>query len=363
MLAASAEPGRAVIEGRERLLLCTNDYLGLAADPRVIEATRDAVAAFGFGSRAARSLTGDTELHHTLERELAQFKGADAALLFSSGFACNISVVSALASHGDAIYSDELNHASIIDGCRLSGAATSVYRHNDPRHLEQLLTDRTPSRKRLIVTDAVFSMDGDIAPLPEILEIASRYDAYVMLDEAHATGVLGASGKGALEHYGLPGGVQITMGTLGKALGAIGGFVAGSHDLIDYLARAARAFLFTTSLPPAAVAAALTSLRILRAEPGRLDRLWENARHLHSGLEKRGYRVGRLATPIIPIYFDTDDAAAAVSMKLYERAVAVHPVGQPYVPPGTSRLRLIATAAHSPDDIELVLQAFSAART
>ena len=358
ILATGATPGRAVIDGRERLLLCTNDYLGLAADPRVVDAAREALETYGFGSRAARSLTGDTDVHHALEVELADFKGTESALLFGSGFSCNVSVVPALSADGDLICSDELNHASIVDGCRLSAARIAVYQHGNPGHLEQVLQQADSSRKRLIVTDAVFSMDGDVAPLPEIVDIAERYDAVVMLDEAHATGVLGARGKGTLEHFGLPSGVPVLMGTLGKALGAIGGFVAGSRDLVDYLARSARAFVFTTSLPPAAAAAALTSLRLLRAEPERVARLWENARRLHAGLSDRGLRVEPLASPIIPVFLDSDDAGAALSRTLYDRGVVAQPIGAPYVPPGTSRLRLIATAAHTADDIDRALDAF-----
>jgi 8-amino-7-oxononanoate synthase len=360
VVSSAARPGRAVVAGRDRLLLCTNDYLGLAADPRVVEAAREALAAFGAGSRAARSLTGDTEVHHALERELADFKHTEAALLFSSGFACNVGVISALATADDVIFSDALNHASIVDGCRLSPARTRVYAHGDVGGLEVLMRESSSAAKRMIVTDGVFSMDGDVAPVPELVALAERHDAFVVLDDAHATGVLGARGEGTLEHVDLVGRVPVVIGTLGKALGSVGGFVAGSRDLVDFLAGTARSFLFTTSLPASAAAAALASLRILRAEPERVERLWANTRLLHAGLAELGFAVARAPAPILPVYLDDDAAAGRLSRQLYDRDVVVQPVGAPYVPAGTSRLRLIASAAHSRDDVEAVLAAFAA---
>jgi 8-amino-7-oxononanoate synthase len=357
LVTETATPGRAVIDGRERLLLCTNDYLGLAADPRVVEAAREAAARFGAGSRAARSLAGDTTLHGALERELADFKGTEAALLFGSGFSCNSAVISALTEAGDVIISDELNHASIVDGCRLSPARVRVYRHGDLESLDAVLSESADAVKRMIVTDAVFSMDGDVAPLPGILERAARHDAFVMLDEAHATGVLGPGGEGSLEHFGLDGGVAVLMGTLGKSLGSVGGFVAGRRDLVDFLATHARGFLFTTSLAPASVGAALEALRILRAEPARVQRLWSNARRLHAGLAGLGFTVAAEPAPILPVF---TSEASAVSAELYTRDVVAHAIATPYVPPGTERIRLIASAAHSDADIDAILAAFGA---
>ena len=359
VVASAARPGRALVAGRDRLLLCTNDYLGLAADPRVVEAAREALAAYGAGSRAARSLTGDTDVHHALERELADFKGTDAALVFGSGFACNVGVIAALATDGDVICSDSLNHASIVDGCRLSAATTRVYEHGDVGGLEAILRASSSAAKRMIVTDAVFSMDGDVAPVREIVALAERYDAFVMLDDAHATGVLGARGEGTLEQLDLVGQVSVLMGTLGKALGSVGGFVAGSRDLVDFLAGTARSFLFTTAPPAAAAAAALASLRILRAEPERVRRLWDNARRLHAGLGGLGYRVALAPAPIVPVYLDDDGAGARLSRRLSDRGVVVQPIGPPYVPAGTSRLRLIASAAHTREDVDEVLAAFA----
>jgi 8-amino-7-oxononanoate synthase len=359
VVASAARPGRAVIEGRERLLLCTNDYLGLACDPRVVAAARDALAQFGFGSRAARSLAGDTDLHQALEYELAEFKGVEAALIFGSGFSCNVGVIAALTTADDLICSDEHNHASIVDGCRLSAARTAVYRRGDLDGLEAILRESSSAAKRMIVTDAVFSMDGGVAPLPEIVDLADRYDAFVMLDEAHATGVLGPNGEGTLEHFELAGRVPVLMGTLGKALGSVGGFVAGSRDLVDHLARTARSFLFTTSLPPSAAAAALASLRILRAEPERVHRLWENARRLHAGLVELDLDVPPAPAAITPVFLHDDQLAARASRLLFDRGVVAQAVGTPYVPAGTARLRLIVSAAHEPADIEAVLEAFA----
>jgi 8-amino-7-oxononanoate synthase len=347
-----------VIDGADRLLLCTNDYLGLACDPRVIEAAQFAIGRYGAGSRAARSLGGDTELHRQLERELADFKGAEATLLFGSGFSCNSGVISALTGAGDAIFSDALNHASIVDGCRLSAATTHVYRHADASSLREALEKDPSANRRLIVTDAVFSMEGDIAPLSDLIRTAAEFSASVMVDDAHATGVLGATGQGSLEHFDLHGQVPIVMGTLGKALGSVGGFIAGDKDLIDFLATHARSFLFTTALPASAAAAALESLRILRREPERVQRLQDNARRLHAGLDEQGFRLAVTAGVIIPVFLEGDVAAAALSARLFNAGVVVQPIGPPYVPAGTSRLRLIASAAHTPEDIEYVLDAF-----
>jgi 8-amino-7-oxononanoate synthase len=356
LVAERAAPGRAIIGGRERLLLCTNDYLGLAADPRVVEAARAAAARFGAGSRAARSRAGATTGHPALERELAAFKGTEAALLFGSGLSCNGAVIAALTEAGDVILSDELNHASIVDGCRLSAARARVYDHGDLDALEAALRESGGASKRMIVTDAVFSMDGDVAPLPGIIALAERYDAFVMLDEAHATGVLGPGGEGSLEHFGLDAGVGVLMGTLGKALGSVGGFVAGSRDLIHFLATRARSFLFTTALPAAAVAAALEALRILRSEPERVERLWSNARRLHRGLAELGITVAVEAAAIVPVF---TPAARALAAALYERGVVAQAIGAPYVPAGTERIRLIASAAHTEADLDQIITAFA----
>ena len=360
VVASAATPGRAVVDGRERLLLCTNDYLGLAGDPRVTGAAAAAIERYGFGSRAARSLGGDTDAHRELEQELAAFKGVEAALTFSSGFACNVAVIGALMREGDVILSDALNHASIVDGCRLSPARTVVYRHGAADDLAARLAEAPAGGKRMVVTDAVFSMDGDVAPLPALVAAADRHGAFVMLDEAHATGVLGPRGKGTLAHFGLEGRVPVLMGTLGKALGSSGGYIAGSRALIDYLARSARSFLFTTAPPAAAAAAALAALRALRAEPERVERLWENARALHAGVTGLGFATVADPAPIVAVLFSDQDAAVRASRVLFEHGVVSQAIGPPYVAAGTSRLRMIVSAAHDADDIARVVAAFAA---
>jgi glycine C-acetyltransferase len=356
----SARPGHAQISGRDRIVLCSNDYLGLACEPAVITASQAAAHRFGAGARGSRRLGGDTTLHRELEYELADFKHTEAALLFSSGFACNLGVIQALAGPGSLVCSDALNHASIVDGCRLSRATVAIYRHLDMDQLERAIESQVDA-KTLIVTDSIFSMEGDIAPLDVIVNLADRHGSSIMLDEAHATGVLGPRGEGSLAHFGLEGSVEILMGTLGKALGSIGGYVAGSRDLIDYVARHARTYLFSTSLPAGAVAAALVSLRILRQEPERVRRLWANAELLHEGLKRQGFRVRDHAAPINPVVFSDELAAAQFSDALFDQGVVVQAVGPPYVPSGESRLRTIVSAAHSEQDISRALAAFAAA--
>jgi 8-amino-7-oxononanoate synthase len=356
----SAGPGHAHISGRDYIVLCSNDYLGLACEPDVIAAAQAAALRFGAGSRGSRRLGGDTTLHHELETELADFKHTEAALLFSSGFACNLGVIQALVGPGSLVCSDELNHASIVDGCRLSKATLAIYRHLDLDDLTRAIESPVEA-KTLIVTDSVFSMEGDVAPLDAIVKLANRHGCSIMLDEAHATGVLGPRGEGSLAHFGLEGSVEILMGTLGKALGSIGGYVAGSRDLIDYVARHARTYLFSTSLPAGDVAAALVALRILRQEPERVRRLWANAELLHDGLKRQGFHVRDHAAPINPILFSDELAAARFSDALFDEGVVVQAVGPPYVPAGQSRLRTIVSAAHGERDISQALAAIAAA--
>jgi 8-amino-7-oxononanoate synthase len=360
--AEAASPGHVSVQGRDLIALCVNDYLGLACDSRVIEAARSASSLYGAGTRASRSLGGDTAVHRELELELADFKQAEAALLFGSGLTCNISTINALARTGDLVCSDALNHASIVDGCRLSDADVAIYRHSDIAHLAEVLETARQYRMKLIITDAVFSMEGEIARIPEIVTLAERHGASIMLDEAHATGVLGPSGQGTLSHFDLHGRVEVLMGTLGKALGSVGGYIAGSNDLIDYLARSARGFLFTTSLPASAAGAALAALRILRAEPERVRLLWANTERLHSGLKELGFTVFAEPRPIMPVLFGDDDSAIAMAVLLRERGILVRAVGPPYVPPGTSRLRVSVSAAYEREEIDHVIEAFADAR-
>lgn len=360
--ASELRPGWAKVEGRDCLVLCSNDYLGLAGDPRVVEASAAAGRRFGFGVRAARTFLGDTSVHRELEAMLARLKGAEAALLFSSGFACNLGVLGALSSVGDLIASDELNHASIVDGARLSRADVCVHRHGDVSDLVRHLDRHSEANRVLIVTESVFSMDGDLAPLGEIVEVARQCDGVVILDEAHATGVLGAAGEGLVAELGLHGQVEVVTGTLGKALGSVGGFVAGSRGLIDFLAERARTFLFDTALPVPAAAAALEAVTIMAAEPERVSTLRRHVSRLHTGLLECGYRVVRADSAILPVEFDNPLAAQSVCDSLRGDGVVAIPVGPPHVRAGTSRIRVQPCAAHTDAEVDRVLEAFAAAR-
>ncbi len=354
----SAQGPRVRIDGEWKISLCSNNYLGLANHPVLKEAAAKALEEYGAGTAAARSLSGSTPVHEELERELADFKGTEAALVFNSGNTANAGVIPALAVKGDAFFSDEINHGSIIDGCRLSRAERNVYRHNDMAHLEELLRGAAHCRKRMLVTDTVFSMDGDIAPLPEMVELCEKYDAFLMVDEAHATGVLGEHGGGAVEHYGLEGKVDVLMGTLGKALGAVGGYIAGSKELITYLARAARTFLFTTSLPTPCVAAGLAGVRLLRSDPSLIQKLWDNVKTYKAALGQLGFDTMGTKTPIVPILIGDDEAALRLCARAFKEGVYATKIGTPYVPEGTSRLRTIVTAAHTKEDLKKAVDIF-----
>lgn len=358
LISTHAGPRMARIDGQDRVVLCSNDYLGLATDPRVVGAARDALSEYGFGMRAARSLGGDSVVHRELETELASFKGVEAVLLFSSGNACNAGVIQALMREGDLVLSDQLNHASIVDGCRLSPATVRRYPHRDTAELEQQLRDAPRTSKTLIVTDSVFSMEGETAPLHDMTRLAENYGAFMMVDDAHATGVLGPRGEGSLVTEDAHLKVDVLMGTLGKALGSIGGFVGGSCDLVDYLAREARTFLFTTSLPASAAAAALAALKILRAEPERVERLRESTRQFREGLTSLGYSVKSGESAITPVLFHGPDTAARVAAALFDRGIVVQAIGPPYVPAGGSRLRTLISAAHTESDITAAVDAF-----
>ncbi len=346
-----------VIEGRELLNFTSNNYLGLACDPRVVEAAAAAARAWGASVSASRLLCGSTPLHERLERRLASLKGQERALLYSSGYLANLGVLTALAGPGDVIFSDALNHASIIDGCRLSGAATKVYRHGDPEHLAELLA-ATPARRRLIVSETVFSMDGDIAPLPALVELARGHDAVLVLDEAHATGVLGPGGEGALARFSLAAAAgAVVVGTLSKALASAGGFVAASATVIDYLVNRSRPFIFNTALPPASVAAALAALDVVAAEPERRVRLGALAARLREGLAAAGHPPSSSGSPIVPLLLGSADAALTVERRLREGGVLARAIRPPTVPEGTARIRFNLTATHTGADIDRVLAA------
>lgn len=349
------------LEGKEVLSLSSNDYLGLASDARVTGAMQEAVGRFGAGAGAARLICGNMSIHEELEDAIARFKGVEAALLFSTGYMANAGILGAMAGRGDVVFCDRLAHASIIDGCILSRAKVVRYRHNSVEHLQALMEKAPASGRRFIVTEGVFSMDGDVAPLPRLLTLARRHDALLILDEAHATGVLGATGRGTAEHYGCPGSGFIRMGTMGKALGTFGAFVAGDRVIREYLINRSRSFMFTTALPPAVAAAALRALGIVEEEPQRVARLRENATALRAGLRDMGYAVPDGETPIIPVMVKDAKAALNLSRTLLGQGVYAPAVRPPTVPQGESRIRVTITAAHGGDDIGFALEAFKAA--
>lgn len=349
---------RVTICGKSLVLLCSNDYLGLAGRPALREAARTAMERYGFGSGASRLISGTSVLHEELERRIALFKNTEAALVFNSGYAANTGIIPAVAGEGDVILSDSLNHASIIDGCRLSRAKSCVYPHKDATYVEKILKKYRRARRKLIVTDGVFSMDGDVAPLPEIVFLAEKYGAILMVDDAHATGVLGENGRGTVEHFGLADRVHIQMGTLGKALGSFGAYAAGSKDLITYLANTARSFIFSTALPPPVCAASIAAIDIVEKEPELRRRLWNNRNRLTAGLKLLGIDTGASETPIIPIMFGNNEKTLEAGKKLLEYGVYATAIRPPTVAEGEARIRTTVMATHDAGDITAAIDAF-----
>ncbi len=349
------------IDGRRVLSLCSNNYLGIADHPALAEAAARAARDLGVGAGASRLISGSMRIHTQLEERLAAFKGAERAILFTSGYHANVGVIAALVGPGDAVFSDELNHASLIDGCRLSRAAVHTYPHGDSAALEEQLR-HTATRRRLIVTDSIFSMDGDAAPLRALCDLAERHDAMLMVDEAHATGVRGARGAGLVEELGLQARVTVQMGTLGKAFGTFGAFVAGSAALIDYLINHARTFVYTTALPPPAVAAAAAALTLVESEPQRRAALRRNAGRLYDRLTRLGYAIPVRDSHILPVMIGDAEHATRVSAALLEHGVFAYGIRPPTVPPGTARIRATVMATHSDTDIDAAVAAFQQAR-
>lgn len=339
------------VDGRELLCLCSNNYLGLAGDPRLASAAIAAIEQAGFGAAASPLISGHMRAHADLEDEIAAWQGAEAALVFGSGYHANIGVLAALVHAGDEVLSDELNHASLIDGCRLSRAEVRVYRHLDVDDLARQL-ERSTARRRLIVIDSVFSMDGDAAPLAEIVRLAERHDAWVMVDEAHAVGVFGPEGAGLAAELGVGGQITVRMGTLGKALGGYGAFVAGSRALVELLVNRARAYVYSTALPPAVIAAAQAAIGIARTDSPRREALWRNARRLHGGLAAAGIAMQPLASPIVPLLVGSADAAVRVAEAALAGGVLAPAIRPPTVPDGTARLRLTPIATHGDAQID-----------
>jgi len=349
---ATPQGVRIVVEGRELVNFGSNDYLGLAADAGLIEAVRRAMEEEGFGSGASPLVTGRGRSHAELEERLARFEGTEAALLFPTGFAANAGTISALTDRGDAILSDRRNHASIIDGCRLSNADVHVYEHGDVDHCDSILRQTAAARRRLIVTDSIFSMDGDAAPLVELADLARRHDAMLMVDEAHATGVFGQRGRGLCEHLGVEDRVHIRVGTLSKALGSMGGFVAGSRSLIDYLVNRARPYIFSTAMPMPVAAAAVAALDIVEQEPQRRTGLLSRAAALRETLRAQGWDTADSAAQIIPIIVGAADAAMRLSAELREQGLFVPGIRPPSVPEGRSLLRISLSHGHTEEMVD-----------
>ncbi len=356
-----AQGPRIAIDGREYTNFGANDYLGLASDPRLAAAVTSAAQEFGWGAGASPLVTGRSVLHEQLEHRLAAFEGTEAALLFNTGFAANSGVIPALVGEGDVVFSDALNHASLIDGCRLSRATVQVYRHNDCEHLNSRLREASGFRRRLIVTDSLFSMDGDLAPLPALCDLAERYECMLHVDEAHATGVFGQRGRGVAEHLGVEDRVPIRVGTLSKALGASGGFVAGSQALIDWLANRARSYVFSTAPPPPLCAAAMAALDIVECEPDMRTILLATAAGLREQLRAAGWNIGPSASQIIPIILGDEQRALAAATTLREHGMWVPPIRPPTVPTGKACLRISLAAGHTPEMLAELLKALASA--
>jgi glycine C-acetyltransferase len=350
--------GHIVVDGKPVLNFCANNYLGLANHPRLKEAAKRAIDQYGIGPGAVRTIAGTMTLHVELERRLAQFKGAEAVITLQSGFTANLATIPALVGKGDVIFSDRLNHASIIDGCRLSGAKIVAYDHNDVDDLRAKIAETTEYGRRLIISDGVFSMDGDIAPLPALVEVAHQHDILLMVDDAHGEGVLGKGGRGIVDHFDLHGKVDIEVGTMSKAFGAVGGIVAGRQVIVDWLRQRGRPFLFSSAMTVPDAAACLEAVDMLENSDELVKRLWSNAAVFKAEMKKLGFDIGSSETPIVPVMLGEAPLAQQFSRKLFENGVFAMAIGYPTVPKGKARIRVMNTAAHSQDDLEQALAAF-----
>ena len=341
------------INGKEYLNLCSNNYLGFANDPRICQKAKDMIDKYGVGPGAVRTIAGTMDIHLELEKKLAEFKGSEAAITFQSGFCANLSVIPTLMVDGDLIFSDSLNHASIIDACRLTKAQVIRYEHSNMADLRKKLEENSShTGKKMLITDGVFSMDGDIARLPEIVKIAEEFGVIVAVDDAHGEGVLGKGGRGIVDHFGLHGKVDIEIGTMSKAFGVMGGMVAGSSALVDFLRQKARPNLFSSALTVADVAANLAAIEIMQASEERVKKLWENGDYLKAGLKAAGFNVGKSETPITPVIIGEAQAAKDFSVKLFENGVFATAIVFPTVPKGTARIRAMVSAGHSKEDLD-----------
>ncbi len=344
-------------DGQEVINLSSNNYLGLTTHPKLKEAAVRAVEEFGVGSGAVRTIAGTMAIHMQLEEKIARFKNVEASVVFQSGFAANAGTVAAILGREDVIISDELNHASIIDGCRLSRAEIKIYPHRDVEACEKILKGlASHGGRKLLITDGVFSMEGDIAPLPQLVDLAEKYGCIMMIDDAHASGVLGHNGRGTVDHFGLHGRVDIQVGTLSKAIGVLGGYVGSTRDTIDFLYHRARPFLFSTSHPPSVAASCLAAFEVLDDEPELVQQLWANTKFFKAGLEDRGFNTGASETPITPIIVGDAALAHRFSRELFEEGVFAQGIGYPTVPHGKARLRTIVTATHTEDELQQALE-------
>jgi len=348
-----------VVNGKRVLNLCSNNYLGFANNAELREASKKAVDEYGVGPGAVRTIAGTQTVHLELERKLASFKHAEACIVLQGGFVANLAVIPTITGDGDIIFSDELNHASIIDGCRLSKARVVRYAHNDVADLRKKIEENKDSARRmLVVTDGVFSMDGDIAPLPDIVDVADEYGAIVMVDDAHGEGVLGDSGRGIVNHFKLEGRVDIEVGTLSKAFGVMGGYVTGSQTLIDYLKQRGRPFLFGTGITAADTAAAIASVDVLTRSDELVRRLWDNAKYFQNKLKDAGFDIGGTETPITPVMLGEEKIASAFSRKLFDENIFAQAISYPTVPKGKARIRCMLSAAHEKEDLDFAQDAF-----
>lgn len=348
-----------VLNGKKAINLSSNNYLGFANHPKLKEAAIKGVEEYGVGSGAVRTIVGNMDIHEELEKILAEFKREEAVMVYQSGFNCNAGTIQAITGKGDLIISDELNHASIIDGARLSRADKTVYKHTDMEDLERILKEKRDQYTNvLIITDGVFSMDGDIAPLPQIVELAEKYKAMTYVDDAHGSGVLGESGRGTVDHFGLHGRVDFTIGTLSKAIGVVGGYVAGSKTMKEWLSHRGRPILFSTSLPPAAVCAISEAVKLLMSTTEFTDKLWENGKYFKTRMKEAGFDIGKSETPITPVMVGEEDATMKFSKKLLEKGVFVSGIVFPTVPKGTGRLRCMVTAGHTKEQLDQAVDTF-----
>jgi glycine C-acetyltransferase len=349
-----------VVDGKRALNFCSNNYLGMANHPRIVQAARESVKQYGVGPAAVRTIAGTMDLHVELERRLAAFKGVQAAITFQSGFTANVGAIPALVGKEDAIISDELNHASIIDGCRLSGARILRYAHCDTADLERVLRENRSSYPRiLVITDGVFSMDGDMAPLDEIYQVTQKYNAILMVDDAHGEGVVGKGGRGIVDHFGLHGKVDVEVGTLSKAFGVVGGVVAGNPLVVEWLRQRGRPFLFSSAMTVPDVAACLAAVDILEESTELVDRLWENTRYFKAEMKNLGFDTGKSVTPITPIMLGEAPLAQQFSRQLFEAGVFAMAIGFPTVPRGKARIRVMISASHAREDLDQGLEAFA----